>query len=118
MVVAADAEKPGARAFGQALARAGKEQASTAEFVCTVCAIPPSLHHQRSTRQILLHAARPGHAMSTTDTASRTVSQLGLVARRGQLLPLKTKDEVRAALETYSAYVVEVPAKHANAVKE
>ena len=56
--------------------------------------------------------------MSTTDTASSIVSQLGIVARRGQLLPLKTKDEVRAALETYSAYVVEVSAKHANAVKE
>jgi tRNA-specific adenosine deaminase 3 len=36
----------------------------------------------------------------------------------GQLVPLRTKDEVRASLETHSAYVVEVPAKHANTVKE
>jgi tRNA-specific adenosine deaminase 3 len=36
----------------------------------------------------------------------------------GQLVALRTKDEVRASLETQSAYVVEVPAKHANVVKE
>jgi tRNA-specific adenosine deaminase 3 len=36
----------------------------------------------------------------------------------GRLVPLRTKDEVRASLETQSAYVVEVPAKFANAVKE
>ncbi|KAF2711087.1 cytidine deaminase-like protein [Pleomassaria siparia CBS 279.74] len=56
--------------------------------------------------------------MSTPEVAASSLEQLGLVARRGQLQPLKTKDEVRAALETYSAYVVEVPAKHANAVKD
>jgi tRNA-specific adenosine deaminase 3 len=36
----------------------------------------------------------------------------------GRLVALRTKDEVRASLETYSAYVVEVPAKFANVVKE
>ena len=36
----------------------------------------------------------------------------------GRLVPLRTKDEVRASLETHSAYVVEVPAKFANVVKE
>lgn len=36
----------------------------------------------------------------------------------GRLVPLRTKDEVRASLETQSAYVIEVPAKVANAVKE
>ncbi|KAF2792005.1 cytidine deaminase-like protein [Melanomma pulvis-pyrius CBS 109.77] len=56
--------------------------------------------------------------MSTPDAAASSIEPLGIVARRGQLLPLKTKDEVRAALETYRVYVVEVPAKHANAVKD
>jgi tRNA-specific adenosine deaminase 3 len=36
----------------------------------------------------------------------------------GRLVPLRTKDEVRASLETHPAYVVEVPAKFANVVKE
>jgi tRNA-specific adenosine deaminase 3 len=36
----------------------------------------------------------------------------------GRLVPLRTKDEVRASLETDVVYVVEVPAKHANVVKE
>ncbi|KAL5116703.1 hypothetical protein ACEQ8H_005452 [Pleosporales sp. CAS-2024a] len=36
----------------------------------------------------------------------------------GRLVPLRTKDEVRASLETQSAYVVEVPAKFANVVKD
>jgi len=36
----------------------------------------------------------------------------------GRLVPLRTKDEVRASLETQSVYVIEVPAKHANVVKE
>lgn len=36
----------------------------------------------------------------------------------GRLVALRTKDEVRASLETQQAYVVEVPAKHANAIKE
>jgi tRNA-specific adenosine deaminase 3 len=36
----------------------------------------------------------------------------------GRLVPLRTKDEVRASLETQSVYIVEVPAKFANAVKE
>ena len=36
----------------------------------------------------------------------------------GRLVPLRTKDEVRASLETHSVYVVEVPAKFANVIKE
>jgi tRNA-specific adenosine deaminase 3 len=36
----------------------------------------------------------------------------------GQLVPLRTKDEVRASLETLQAYVVEIPARFANTVKE
>lgn len=36
----------------------------------------------------------------------------------GRLVSLRTKDEVRASLEVHSVYVVEVPAKFANAVKE
>jgi tRNA-specific adenosine deaminase 3 len=40
------------------------------------------------------------------------------VATAGQLVPLRTKDEVRASLETHTVYVVEIPARFANAVKE
>ena len=36
----------------------------------------------------------------------------------GRLVPLRTRDEVRASLETQTVYVVEVPAKFANVVKE
>ena len=36
----------------------------------------------------------------------------------GRLVPLRTKDEVRASLETHTVYVVEVPAKFANVIKE
>lgn len=36
----------------------------------------------------------------------------------GQLIPLKTKDEVRAGLLTQEVYVVEVSSRHANDVKE
>lgn len=36
----------------------------------------------------------------------------------GRLVPLRTRDEVRASLETHSVYVVEVPAKFANVIKE
>jgi tRNA-specific adenosine deaminase 3 len=44
--------------------------------------------------------------------------QLSISARSGSLVPLKTKDEVRAALETFEAYILEVPARWAGAVKE
>ncbi|KAH8723564.1 cytidine deaminase-like protein [Phaeosphaeriaceae sp. PMI808] len=37
---------------------------------------------------------------------------------QGRLVSLRTKDEVRASLETYSVYVIEVPAKFANVVKD
>ncbi|KAL1602518.1 hypothetical protein SLS60_005934 [Paraconiothyrium brasiliense] len=39
-------------------------------------------------------------------------------AATGQLVPLRTKDEVRASLETHTVYVVEIPARFANAVKD
>ncbi|KAK1912183.1 hypothetical protein P3342_009782 [Pyrenophora teres f. teres] len=39
-------------------------------------------------------------------------------ALNGRLVPLRTKDEVRASLETQTVYVIEVPAKHANVVKD
>ena len=41
-----------------------------------------------------------------------------LVTPTGRLVPLRTKDEVRASLETHVVYEVLVPAKHANVVKE
>lgn len=45
--------------------------------------------------------------------------QLDLGAPRlGRLVPLRTKDEVRAALETFEAYVVELPARYAGVLKE
>ncbi|KAF2734224.1 cytidine deaminase-like protein [Polyplosphaeria fusca] len=46
------------------------------------------------------------------------LEQLSIVARKGALVPLKTKDEVRAALETFEAYILEVPARWAGAVKD
>lgn len=48
----------------------------------------------------------PGYAMSSPRPLA------------GRLVPLRTKDEVRASLETHSVYVVEVPAKFANVIKE
>ena len=39
------------------------------------------------------------------------------MARR-PLVPLRTKDEVRASLETHTVYVVEIPARFANTIKE
>ncbi|KAF2640650.1 cytidine deaminase-like protein [Massarina eburnea CBS 473.64] len=36
----------------------------------------------------------------------------------GKLVPLRTKDEVRASVETLQAYVVEIPARFANSVKD
>jgi tRNA-specific adenosine deaminase 3 len=40
-----------------------------------------------------------------------------VVPQRGRLVPLKTKDEVRAALETFQAYVIELPSRYAGAIK-
>lgn len=40
------------------------------------------------------------------------------IAPSGQLVPLRTKDEVRASLETLVVYVLQIPARFANAVKE
>jgi tRNA-specific adenosine deaminase 3 len=52
------------------------------------------------------------------ESLTTALSQLDLVPRKGRLLPLKTKDEVRAALETFEAYVVELPARYAGVIKE
>ncbi|KAF2464627.1 cytidine deaminase-like protein, partial [Lindgomyces ingoldianus] len=61
---------------------------------------------------------RPDHVMNTSSaqTASSSAERLGVVPQLGRLLPLKTKDEVRAALETFDAYIVGVPEKTAGAV--
>jgi tRNA-specific adenosine deaminase 3 len=49
---------------------------------------------------------------------SSAFPQLDVAPRRGRLRPLRTKDEVRAALETFEAYVVELPARYAGVIKE
>lgn len=35
-----------------------------------------------------------------------------------KLIPLRTKDEVRASIETQVVYAIEIPARYANTVKE
>lgn len=52
------------------------------------------------------------------DQILRTMNTTKLIPLSGRLVPLRTRDEVRASLETCTVYVVEVPAKHANVVKE
>jgi len=55
----------------------------------------------------------PERSDTGSDDAMSTPAPLA-----GRLVPLRTKDEVRASLETHCVYVVEVPAKFANVVKE
>jgi hypothetical protein len=69
------------------------------------------LHLSRSHRS--RHHKQPIFEAQHADDAMSTPTPLA-----GRLVPLRTKDEVRASLETHPAYVVEVPAKFANAVKE
>ncbi|KAF2652833.1 cytidine deaminase-like protein [Lophiostoma macrostomum CBS 122681] len=45
-------------------------------------------------------------------------AQLDLDPRNGRLVALKTKEEVRAALETFEAHVVELPARYAGVLKD
>ena len=52
------------------------------------------------------------------DPLADQISRLELVPRQGRIVPLRTKDEVRAALETFEAYVVELPARYAGLIKE
>ena len=52
------------------------------------------------------------------DSLASDLAQLDIASRNGRLVPLRTKDEVRAALETFEAYVVELPARFAGVVKE
>jgi hypothetical protein len=56
--------------------------------------------------------------LTTRRSASGAMSDSAPAPLTGRLVPLRTKDEVRASLETHVVYVVEVPAKHANVVKE
>lgn len=84
-----------------------KDRPRQAWNFCCVCAAsepltPRTTHH---------HQHRP--RLSSLDDAMSTPAPLV-----GCLVPLRTKDEVRASLETHSVYVVEVPAKFANVVKE
>ena len=67
----------------------------------------PLLTHPRHSINFLLLRPR-SDAMSTTMSAPLV----------GRLVPLRTKDEVRASLETQPVWVVEVPAKFANVIKE
>ncbi|KAF2182866.1 cytidine deaminase-like protein [Zopfia rhizophila CBS 207.26] len=50
------------------------------------------------------------------EAVSCSIERLGNVPRPGRLVALKTKDEVRAALETFEAYIVGVSAKFAGAI--
>ncbi|KAF2280489.1 cytidine deaminase-like protein [Westerdykella ornata] len=52
------------------------------------------------------------------ETLTSAFAHLDLVPRKGRLVPLRTKDEVRASLETYQAYVVELPSKYAGVIKD
>jgi tRNA-specific adenosine deaminase 3 len=56
--------------------------------------------------------------MSTTLTLEEDcpvgIQRLDLIANSGRLLPLKTRDEIRAALETVDAYVLEILARHSD----
>ncbi|KAF1994151.1 cytidine deaminase-like protein [Amniculicola lignicola CBS 123094] len=56
--------------------------------------------------------------MSTNRAADEAAQQLGIVPCSGRLVPLRTKDEVRAALETFDAYVIEVTARYAGVIKD
>lgn len=51
-------------------------------------------------------------------TAALEALDLAPQPRKGKLKALRTKDEVRAGLETYEAYVVELPARYAGVIKE
>jgi hypothetical protein len=69
---------------------------------------------------LLLSNSTPRLVSASTNrrSAGGAMSDSAPTALAGRLVPLRTKDEVRASLETQVVYVVEVPAKHANVVKE
>ncbi len=67
----------------------------------------PHLQHQLTSPETIDHRPRSDAMSMSTPTP--------LV---GRLVPLRTKDEVRASLETHDVYVIEVPAKFANVIKE
>lgn len=70
-------------------------------------------------RELTIQAPHPmGSLRGGDDVLVSAFAQLDLVPRRGRLVPLRTKDEVRAALETFEAYVVELPARYAGVIKE
>jgi hypothetical protein len=74
---------------------------------------PPLRSHAYTVQLTTIHEGYMSARLLHTDDAMSTPIPLA-----GRLVPLRTKDEVRASLETHSAYVVEVPAKFANVVKE
>jgi hypothetical protein len=79
--------------------------------------LDPRLHAPTAAR--LVTPSHGGTRTGTTpDCPSPDDAMSTPVPLAGRLVALRTKDEVRASLETYSAYVVEVPAKFANVVKE
>lgn len=88
--------------------------ASTTNIVWRLPAVPllPRLGPLHTLMNAVLRAA--DYAMDTPDAAPST----SIAPLQGRLVPLRTRDEVRASLETLSAYVVEIPARYANAVKE
>ena len=76
------------------------------------------MHHEDAAAHLLTHILA-GLLLSThleAAMAADTAPAPAVVT--GQLVPLRTKDEVRASLETQTVYVVEIPARFANAVKE
>ncbi|PVH94576.1 cytidine deaminase-like protein [Periconia macrospinosa] len=54
----------------------------------------------------------------TVDTDAGTGTGTATGAISGRLVPLRTKDEVRASTETHQVYVVEIPSRFANGVKD
>ncbi|KAF2865622.1 cytidine deaminase-like protein [Massariosphaeria phaeospora] len=65
-----------------------------------------------------LAAALEGLSLERTPWDALHGLALDVTPWDGRLVSLRTKDEVRASLETVSAYVVETPARFANAVKD
>ncbi|KAJ9641796.1 hypothetical protein H2201_003813 [Coniosporium apollinis] len=57
-----------------------------------------------------------GSARTAVWTAQEITDRFGLQPSKGRLVPLKTRGEVRASHETIEVYVVEIPAKSANAI--
>ncbi|OCL09212.1 cytidine deaminase-like protein [Glonium stellatum] len=61
-----------------------------------------------------MNTPQPGQHLVSSDPVKP--QELTVVPQRGHLVALKTKDELRAALETIDVYVIEVPATYAGAI--